>query len=95
MGTCLNPGNKGFQEILQSEYVDKTGLIELINATVGTMEKLICAILQMKERNYPAVLEEYGGEIVMVGINYDAEKKVHSCVIEKQEKQSGVEACVL
>ena len=26
MGTYLNPGNKGFQEILQAEYVDKTGL---------------------------------------------------------------------
>ncbi len=42
MGTYLNPGNKGFQEILQSEYVDKTGLIALVNKTVGTMEKLIC-----------------------------------------------------
>lgn len=42
MGTYLNPGNNGFQEILQSEYVDKTGLIALVNETVGTMEKLIC-----------------------------------------------------
>ena len=37
MGMYLNPGNKGFQEILQSEYVDKTGLIALVNQTVGTM----------------------------------------------------------
>ena len=42
MGTYLNPGNNGFREILQSEYVDKTGLIALINTTAGTMEKLIC-----------------------------------------------------
>ena len=42
MGKYLNPGNIGFQEILQSEYVDKTGLIALVNKTVGTMEKLIC-----------------------------------------------------
>ena len=53
------------------------------------------AIMQMKERNYPAVLEDYGGEIVMAGINYDAGKKVHSCVIEKQEKQSEVSRCGL
>ena len=46
--------------------------------------------MQMKERNYPAVLEDYGGEIVMVGINYDAGKKVHSCVIENQEKVHNV-----
>ena len=42
MGTYLNPGNEGFQEILQSEYVDKTGLIALVNETVGTMKKLTC-----------------------------------------------------
>lgn len=42
MGTYLNPGNKAFQEILQSGYVDKTGLIALINQTVGTMQKLTC-----------------------------------------------------
>lgn len=42
MGMYLNPGNKGFQEILRSEYVDKTGLIELINQTAGTMGKLTC-----------------------------------------------------
>lgn len=41
------------------------------------------AIRQIKERDYPAVLEDYGGEIVLVGINYDAEKKTHSCVIER------------
>ena len=42
MGTYLNPGNKGFQEILQSEYVDKTGLIALVNKTLGTIGKLTC-----------------------------------------------------
>ena len=42
MGIYLNPGNKGFQKILQSEYVDKTGMIALINKTIGTMEMLTC-----------------------------------------------------
>ena len=41
------------------------------------------ALQQIKERKYPAVLEDYGGEIVLVGINYDAVKKEHSCVIER------------
>lgn len=34
MGTYLNPGNSGFAEILQSDYVDKTGMIGLINGTI-------------------------------------------------------------
>ena len=42
MGTYLNPGSSGFEEVLKSEYVDKTGLIALVNKTVGTMEKLTC-----------------------------------------------------
>lgn len=45
MGTYWNPGNNGYQEILQSEYVDKTGLIALINHTVGTMAKKRTALL--------------------------------------------------
>ena len=39
------------------------------------------AIFQIKEKNYPAVLEEYGGEIVLVGIGYDEKVKRRSfCV---------------
>ena len=42
MGRYLNPGNEGFREILRTEYVDKTGLIALVNQTVGTIGKLSC-----------------------------------------------------
>ncbi|MBO5535285.1 MAG: AAA family ATPase [Clostridia bacterium] len=42
MGTYLNPGNSGFAEIIQSNYVDKTGLIRIINSTIGTKNKLTC-----------------------------------------------------
>ena len=46
------------------------------------------AIRQIKEKNYPAALEEYGGEVVMAGINYDAKKKIHSCLIERSHFRS-------
>ena len=46
------------------------------------------AISQIKEKNYPAVLEEYGGGIVLVGINYDDKTKSHSCEIERVEKSA-------
>lgn len=42
MGTYLNPGNSGFTEIRNGIYVDKTGLIGLINQTMGTKQKLTC-----------------------------------------------------
>ena len=41
------------------------------------------AIDQIKDRNYPAVLNGYGGELVLVGINYDQKTNDHSCKIER------------
>jgi hypothetical protein len=41
------------------------------------------AIDQIKNRNYPQVLEGFGSDILLVGINYDEKSKKHSCLIEK------------
>ena len=41
------------------------------------------AVGQIKEKNYPAVLKDYGGEIVLAGINYNEKTKKHSCLIER------------
>jgi hypothetical protein len=43
------------------------------------------AIQQIKDKNYPASVREYTGEILLVGINYDKKTKEHSCAIEKYE----------
>ena len=50
MGSYLNPGNSGFQEVVRSEYVDKTELIALVNQTIGTTGKLTCV---SRPRRYP------------------------------------------
>ena len=42
MGTYLNPGNSGFARIANSDYVDKTGLIKLLNRTINTTKNLTC-----------------------------------------------------
>ena len=42
MGNYLNPGNSGFQEVRNSRYIDKSGLISLVNDTISTMQKLTC-----------------------------------------------------
>ena len=42
MGIYLNPGNSGFARIINSDYVDKTGLIALLNKTIGTTKNLTC-----------------------------------------------------
>lgn len=40
------------------------------------------AIDQIKERNYPAKIQEYSGEVLLVGVNYDKDTKEHQCSIE-------------
>ena len=42
MGIYVNPGNRGFAEINDSDYVDKTAMIEIINQTIGKKNKLTC-----------------------------------------------------
>ncbi len=43
------------------------------------------AIAQIKERNYVKALEDYKGELLLCGINYDKKTKTHTCEIEKVE----------
>lgn len=42
MGTYVNPGNLAFRRICGPNYVDKTGLISLVNNRVGGADSLIC-----------------------------------------------------
>ena len=43
MGMYVNPGNAGFAGIVAGGYVDKTGLIALVNKVIGTPRKLVCS----------------------------------------------------
>lgn len=41
------------------------------------------AIQQIKNRDYPYALKDYGSDILLVGINYDEKSKKHTCKIER------------
>ena len=41
---------------------------------------------QIHQKNYPQKVADYTGDILLVGINYDKDTKLHSCKIEKLEK---------
>ena len=42
VGVHLNPGNEAFAEVVCSDYVDKTELIDVVNGTIHTLNKLTC-----------------------------------------------------
>ena len=42
MGYYINPGNENFKEIRNDQYIDKSGLISVINGTIGRRSRLSC-----------------------------------------------------
>ena len=72
---------KGYADLVMipRRNVDKPALVvELkFNHTADT------AIDQIKRKEYPAKIAEYTGCILLVGISYDKEKKLHTCKIER------------
>ncbi|MBQ1546842.1 MAG: AAA family ATPase [Lachnospiraceae bacterium] len=42
MGYYINPGNDNFREIRNDDYIDKSGIISVINSTIGKRERLSC-----------------------------------------------------
>lgn len=46
-------------------------------------KKAETAIAQIKEKKYPAVLEKYKNDLLLVGITYDKKTRKHTCKIER------------
>ena len=74
------PAGYGFADIgfIPKNPKDPAILIELkCNQDADT------AIKQIKNKNYPKVFENYLDNLLLVGVNYNKNTKVHECVIEK------------
>lgn len=78
------PSGTGYADVVYLPKKDSSLPILLIelkwNKTVNG------AIDQIKNRNYPQILESFGTDILLVGINYDVKSKKHTCKIEKYKK---------
>lgn len=79
------PTGKGFADIvlLPYRYVDAPAIVLELkwNNDADT------AINQTKRQGYGKSLMHYVGDVILVGINYDKQTKVHSCRIEKIVKK--------
>jgi len=77
------PSGKGFADIClipRPMHMDKPAVVIELKKDKNAQG----AIAQIKQRNYVKALEDYKGNLLLVGINYDKDKK-HTCVIEKME----------
>lgn len=75
------PTGKGFADIVFLPRVncDKPALVIELKWNKDAQT----ALNQIKEKKYPESLNEYNGNLLLVGINYDKKTKQHQCKIEK------------
>lgn len=78
------PSGKGFADIVMipRKNVTSPALVVELKYNKDTQ----AAISQIKARNYPQTVADYTGEILLVGINYDKDTKLHECQIERWQK---------
>lgn len=72
---------KGFADIvlIPRKNVDSPAII----VELKFKQDADTAIDQIKRKQYPVKVAQYTGDLLLVGINYDKEKKTHECRIEK------------
>lgn len=76
------PSGRGFADIClipRRKYIDKPAILIELKWDKSAQG----AITQIKNKNYIASLEEYSGDLLITGINYDKATKKHRCVIER------------
>ncbi len=79
------PTGKGFADICmipRKMHLDKPAVV----IELKWDKDIIGALAQIKEKQYVDALEDYSGNILLVGINYDRKTKKHQCMIESVNK---------
>jgi ribosomal protein S8 len=74
------PSGLGYADIvyLPKKHSDKPAMIVELKYNKNAK----AAIEQIKEKKYPKSLQDYKGNLLLVGVNYDKDTKEHSCIIE-------------
>ena len=74
------PTGKGYADLALIPYLPN---IPAIIIELKNNKSAESAINQIKEKKYDDLLEHYRGNLLFVGINYDADTKEHQCRIEE------------
>lgn len=79
------PGGDGYADIVY--LPKKDSMLPALVIEMKWNQSAKGAIAQIKDKKYPDAIKDYGGEVLLVGINYDKHaptgKRKHECVIEK------------
>lgn len=79
------PSGLGYADVvfLPRRHTDKPALV----VELKWNKSAYGAIRQIKDRHYASAIEDYAGDILLVGINYEKKKKIHKCIIESFAKK--------
>ena len=78
------PSGKGFADLVflpRKKFPEKPAIV----VELKWDKDVSGAIAQIKNKEYCRSLEEYRGNVLLVGVNYDKKTKVHECMIEECE----------
>lgn len=78
------PSGHGYADIVF--FPKKTSSLPLLLIELKWNKTDKGAIRQIKNNDYPQALKDYGGDILLVGIDYNSKTKKHTCKIEKYMK---------
>ena len=81
------PTGRGFADFV---YIPKPEYINDYPALVVELKwnkSAVSALQQIKDRKYPDSIQDYTGDILLVGINYSKKDKKHECVIKAYKKK--------
>lgn len=81
-------GGKGFADLVflpRKRFPEKPALVVELKWDKDAMG----AICQIKKKEYCRSLEEYQGNLLLIGINYDRKTREYTCVIEEFKKKAG------
>ena len=76
------PTGQGFADLVylpRKNHQDKPGIIVELKWDKSAEG----AIEQIKKKQYVKALEDYKGNLILVGVNYSKDSKVHQCIIEE------------
>ena len=79
------PAGRGFADFVFLPKAEYAGDYPALLVELKWNKNAKAAIQQIKEKKYPRALEDYGGDVLLVGVSYDKKSKEHQCVIEKFE----------
>lgn len=79
------PSGHGYADVVF--FPRKTSSLPLLLIELKWDRTEYGAIAQIKNKDYPQALKEYGGNLLLVGINYNPKTRKHSCKIESFRKK--------